>query len=885
MKAGPAAGLELVGREDEERTLADARRRAAQGHGAFALVSGDAGIGKTRLVATLNDSFASGRALCATALGREFGCTPYGPIYEVLGAIGAGVPATGARDRAEHLSKLHESLAQTCARRFVAIVLEDIHWADDGTLKFLAHVLPSVASMRLLIVATYRTDEVDTESPLAAHVARYVRDPACIRIGLGPLTAPEIRRLIAAAQSPNARLARVVLDDIAQRSEGNPFFAQELLRSALERHDRAGATGDLPMNIAALVGERLALLTPASRRLLTFASVIGRRFDAAFLAELAGASPDDVVDALRAARDARLIDDRRDGGYAFRHALTREAVYSRMLVEETRPLHARILRALEQHERASVHDLSYHAWAAGALAECLRYGERAGDDADALHAYADAARAYERALSGAQSHEARGRLLAKAAGSVSRDGDSPRAAELFEAAASAMELAGDRVRALDHYQAMSAQARVGGDNDRAMLILERARGLIGERDEPFVHARLSIALAVLYLDRGHAQRANDLLETSAALADSVVFQNARGYAAAVAGDLETIRDVATVSAAFGAERAPAARFNFAFSLGAIGQDTEALELFETMLPELRERRLSSLEVLACANYAMILARRGRPEEARTVVERGLAIPEPATTGPVALASAALIVARLLGDEALVARAVTPAVVEAAFSSRINSTLGRFAGPYARWLALQGRREEAAAMLRRAVAGLAGPFAATDTLLAAMELGDSATQRRAGGFLAQLDALAHLEIYAATALYVRALQAAGECPSGVSDLAAGAARAYTTLGWATYEAQCLELAGETREAAALWKRMGATGELQRMHRSAGPGSPLSAREREIAALIADGTPNRVLAERFAINQRTVEKHLTSIYAKLGLRNRSELAAFVAREAAR
>jgi DNA-binding CsgD family transcriptional regulator len=167
----------------------------------------------------------------------------------------------------------------------------------------------------------------------------------------------------------------------------------------------------------------------------------------------------------------------------------------------------------------------------------------------------------------------------------------------------------------------------------------------------------------------------------------------------------------------------------------------------------------------------------------------------------------------------------------------------------------------------------------------MELGDSATQRRAGGFLAQLDALAHLEIYAATALYVRALQAAGECPSGVSDLAAGAARAYTTLGWATYEAQCLELAGETREAAALWKRMGATGELQRMHRSAGPGSPLSAREREIAALIADGTPNRVLAERFAINQRTVEKHLTSIYAKLGLRNRSELAAFVAREAAR
>ena len=885
--AAAAKGPELVGRDDEVRSLAQARRRAAQGRGCFVLVGGEAGIGKSRLVATLNDSMKNGRALHATGRGREFGCTPYGPVSEALRAIGADVPSAGAHDRAEHLAGLLGALALACRRRFVSIVFEDLQWADDGTLKFLAHALPSVASLRLLIVVTYRSEDANAGSPLASHVARFARDPACIRVELGPLGRPDLRHLLLQAQPPGRRLPRSILEEIALRSEGNPFFAQELLRAALARRERAAPAGDLPTTIAALVGERLALLSPESRRLLTLASVIGRRFEATFLAELAETPSDDVLEALRTARDAGLVDELQAGAYAFRHALTRESVYAGLLLAQARPLHARILRALERTQGADVHDLSYHAWASGEAAECARYGERAGDDADAVHAYADAVRCYERATAGTRSADARGRLYAKAAASAARDGDAPRAAELYEAAAHEVERSRDTVRAVEYYRAMSSQARLGGDNERAMLILERARSLLGESDDPQLHARLGLALVVLYLDRGDAVRASAMLERCTSLGDDFDYHNARGYAALVAGDVAGIRDTAAACAALGSERAVSAQFNLAYSLGVVGHDAEALACFDAILPELRERRLSSLEVLACANRAMILARRGRPADARDAIERGLEIPEPATTGPVALASAALVAGRLLGDDEIVERCVTPEIIEAAFASRINSTLGRFAGPYAEWLEARGARTEASAVLERATMLLAAPFAATDTLLAAVQFGNAATRQRALAFLPAVEAMSELEIYRATAAHIRALEANADGDAGrASRFVRTAAECYDALGWPSHQARCEELAGKVDDAAVLLERIGASGELQRIRRASGIGAapwPLSAREREIAALIANGTPNRVLAERFGINQRTIEKHLTSIYAKLGLRNRSELAALMARQA--
>jgi DNA-binding CsgD family transcriptional regulator/tetratricopeptide (TPR) repeat protein len=885
-----AVSPELVARQAELQTLIDLRRAAAQGRGALLLVGGDAGIGKTRLVAVFRETLTNGRAAVGTGLCREFGSVPYGPIREALQAVGAAAPLSVARNRAEQLAALHESLAAACSRRNVVLVLEDLHWADDGSLRFLSYVLPSIASLRLLVVGTYRTDEVQGASAVAPYLARFGRDRGCHQLVLPPLERAHIRQLIALALADRTRLAASEIDVIVERSDGNPFFAEELLKSALERRDRHGTARGLPLTIRAAVTERLTGLDEGARRILALAAVMGRRFDADFLTELAGCPVSEVWDTLRRVRDLQLVDEVRGAapGYAFRHALTREAIYDEMLSAEVRPLHAHILRTLESRGEGSAHDLGYHAWSALDPARCVRYNERAGDEADALHAYADAVRGYERAMQGAQDDDAMGRLLAKAAASSARDGSAHRAAELYEAAAQAHERSGRIDRVAECYQSMSAQARLGGDNERAMAILQRALRTLPP-DDAAARARLGLTLAFLYLDRGDAAAAAEMMATCAAAADTPGYHNTGSYFAMVTGDLGLLRSASSryveASAALGSDRVCSAKFNVGFGLCTLGIDDEALDRLEELLPELHERRLSSLEVLACANAALILGRRGRLAEARAMVERGLAIPEPATTGPIALASAALEIGCALGDEALVARSVTPAIIESAFASRINSTLGRFAGPYARWLRATGANREVANALRRAVTVLVSPFAAMETLLAAVELGDAWTRRRALEFLPAIEAMSGLELYAAGGTHLRAVEmcAAGEGMSSPAT-AREAARRYRALGWALHEARCLELAGDVADAAELYRGAGAVADVRRLEPTDVPGSTasvLSPREREISALIAKGIPNKHLAERFGVNQRTIEKHLTSIYGKLGLRSRSELAAFVAR----
>ncbi len=359
-----------------------------------------------------------------------------------------------------------------------------------------------------------------------------------------------------------------------------------------------------------------------------------------------------------------------------------------------------------------------------------------------------------------------------------------------------------------------------------------------------------------------------MLAHAAAVGELPGYHNARTYAAIVRGDVQALRDgaarYARAAEAVGADLVLSARFNEGFGLAVLGHDDEARAEFETLLPELEARRLNSGRVLTLANLALIHARAGRAREAEDAVDRALAVPEPATTGPIALAAAALTVACAGGDPRFVERAVSQPLIELAFASGINSTLGRFAGPYATWLNRNGDDETAAAVLRRAMTAISAPFAATDTLLAAMTLGDGATRRRAESFLPAIDAMAHVPIYAVTALHMRALAARRDGSGTHGALALAAADRYRALRWPLLESSCRAVAGERERA--------------RRGRDA---MRLSDRELEIAELIARGTSNALLAQKFSVNRRTIEKHLTSIYGKLGVRNRSELAAFVAR----
>lgn len=204
---------------------------------------------------------------------------------------------------------------------------------------------------------------------------------------------------------------------------------------------------------------------------------------------------------------------------------------------------------------------------------------------------------------------------------------------------------------------------------------------------------------------------------------------------------------------------------------------------------------------SAANCAIIHARKGNLPFARALVERAAELPESSSTGPIVLAAAALIVGFALWDEELVARCCSSEIVEAAFSSKITSTLGRIAGPYARWLHALRKNFEARSILRRAIETLRAPFGGTDTFIAAAELGDEPTRARAYAVIEALEGMTGTPIYAATSQHLRALRAIDNGETAVAaDAAASAGAEYAKLGWPMHQAQCLELMGDLKERA-------------------------------------------------------------------------------------
>ncbi len=866
----------LVGRREELETLIARRGSAARGHGSLILIEGEAGVGKSRLVGAFCETLSNGRASLGIGVCREFGNAPFAAIAEALRGTQCAPPNFAAPTRAEELIDLRMRLAAACGRRNRVMILEDIQWADEGSLAFLHYLLSYIGSMRLLAIATYRGDEL-LENRVAPYLTRLASDRATVRMTLGPLAPPQIRSMLRLSLGDRC-LPTARTEEIVSRAEGNPFFAEELLTNALES-EAAG----LPMTIGAAVMERISKLGDRAVEIATRAAVIGQRFQAEFLADTFGYPIAEVHSALRRLRAAKLIVevDTRPVSYAFRHALTREAIYDSMLAAERHPLHARTLEAFESRPDASAQDLGYHAWAALDAAKCRRYNELAGDQADSAHAYSDAVRCYERALEGDCDAETRGRLLVKSAISASRDGMAERATQLYGAAAAALAGHGTPQRMAEIYSAMGSQARLAGDNRRALSIIDRAAQALPAH-EIRAKAMLQVTSAFMRLDRGEIELAKGLIEQSGAATDMPIYQNVVGYAALNSGDVDALRSVGEaqmrLGASLGLDDLLRVRFNRAFNYCILGLDVDALAEFDALIPDLERARLSSLQLLSYANAAIVHARAGRMRVARDLVERGLGIPEPTTTGPIALAAAGLLAGHALGDADLVERCASERVVEAAFASHINSTLGRIAGPYARWLHARGDEAGARAVLRRASHALTVPLGATETLLAAAEFGDIDTQRAAWSFVSMLDAQSHLDLYAATATHLRALEARvlGDESMGRAH-AAEAAMMYRRLGWGLHEARCIELAGDRRRSAERYAGMDAANERRRF-------DPLSTREREVAALVATGAPNNGIAKTLAVSQRTIEKHLTSIYEKLGLRNRAELAAYVARDSA-
>lgn len=473
----------LIGREPELSTLEDALLSALRGDGGVVIVGGEAGMGKTRLVNELTArAFRLGCAVMAGACSEAELSLPYLPFLEAIGNRLTTDDVEQIRQRlgsaSDELAQLFPQLGraptpgtepmQAKLRLFEAIllflrdaardralllVLEDLQWADPATRELLDYMTRRLRSTNVLILATYRIDEMHRKHPLVPTIQGWRRSGQAEFIELKPLSGEAVADMVCAIFD-ETQITPEFREFLRDRSEGNPFVLEEMLREALDRGDifRTDTGWDrksvgeirLPQTVSAAILQRLARLQPRDIEVLSAASAVGRSADLVTLIEVTQLERDAVLSALEACVAFQLLeeDDRATGRYRFRHALTREAVYEDMVVPRRQQLHARIADVLRSRQDAAPVDLANHLLMAGRYDEAVTMCVAAADDAIQSFAYHDAGALLERAAPHVRDLVERGRLLCRAGEAYSTNTESAAARRLLEEGISYLASAG-----------------------------------------------------------------------------------------------------------------------------------------------------------------------------------------------------------------------------------------------------------------------------------------------------------------------------------------------------------------------------------------------------------------------------------------------------------
>ncbi|WP_219632351.1 helix-turn-helix transcriptional regulator [Haloechinothrix aidingensis] len=429
-------GIPLIGRRTELRLLVDALERAHNGDACGILLSGEAGMGKSRLVAELGRRATEYGALVLTGrcVDMSEGSLPYLPFSDALAPLAIpesgelrGVlrarPALGRlfpqlvqptpatadsspftvehetmrRPNAEQdigqlqlFDAVVHALTELADERLVVLVVEDLHWADSSTRDLLAFLCARLRSQRLLLLATYRHDDVHRRHPLRPLVAELSRAGRVDRMELSALSADDAHAFIAAIS--DGQLAGDTAANIVRRAEGNAFFLEELVASGAESEH------EVPAGLAEVLLARVERLPAVARQLIRVISVAHGGVAHGALSDVAGIDELELESALReAVQHGVLVVD--NGYYAFRHALLREAVYADLLPGERTRMHAAYARRLVGMRRSGVAaQLAYHSFESNDLPTALEASLRAAQEADALGAPGSALQHIERAL-------------------------------------------------------------------------------------------------------------------------------------------------------------------------------------------------------------------------------------------------------------------------------------------------------------------------------------------------------------------------------------------------------------------------------------------------------------------------------------------------------
>ena len=504
----------LIGREQELGALEDALLGANRGQGQVVLLSGDAGMGKTRLSTELQRR--------AHQLGMKVlwgGCSeaelalPYLPFLEAIGNYLAEAdldqvrarlgpirrelghlfpqldPEAGSPDADTMNGKLRlfEAILALLAIPTTAggllLVIEDLHWADGSTRELLDYLTRRLRSSRILVVCTYRSDEMHRKHPLLPMVQSWRRSSAATIVELDPLSSEAVARMVRAIFDIED-VREDTRDFLHERSEGNPFVLEEVLKAALDRgdifRDESGWTRKslseirLPETVRDTILTRVARLTDRDLEVLRAAAVLGNSFPYSALVALAGGDELAVQAAITTCVQQQLIEDdpRGRGRYRFHHALTREAIYEDMIVPVRERLHSLAADTLAA-QAAPAADQTHHLIAARRLVEAVPACLRATEEALAQYAYADAADLLKLALPFVS--DARPQVLCRLAETLWLNADPAQARNYFKEGVPALEAAGDRKQAA-HYRLLWGRTMwETGRPDLALAEYERVR--------------------------------------------------------------------------------------------------------------------------------------------------------------------------------------------------------------------------------------------------------------------------------------------------------------------------------------------------------------------------------------------------------------------------
>jgi tetratricopeptide (TPR) repeat protein len=467
----------FVGRARELGELERALAAAQAGSGTTVLVAGEAGIGKTRLASELASRARDARF--EVLLGRSIDLVgtdlPYQPFAEALRPLGEPWRVDGQAPGSQ-LRVFEETLAlltERAASAPVLLVLEDLHWADTSTLDLVVFLAHNLDDRPVLLLATFRADEPSSAERIRRLADGVRRSGSSLVLEMGPLEREELLELLATqADDP---LPATLTDAIAARSEGNPFFAEELFAASEEGVE-------LPRGLRDLLLQRVAGVDSPTESLLRVAAAAGRDVEYSLLCATAALSEPQVRESLRqaVAHDV-LVAEPGTGVFRFRHALLAEAIYATILPGEREELHARLAEELTRGQAATTAELATHWAAAGRTTEALVASVEAARQAEAVFGLSEALGHLERTLALWDSSSAPSELVGLSleelctwtAELASQTGDAPRAVELTRRA---IELVGesDGLHASLLHQRLGRYLFESGSGDTFLAALERA---------------------------------------------------------------------------------------------------------------------------------------------------------------------------------------------------------------------------------------------------------------------------------------------------------------------------------------------------------------------------------------------------------------------------